>query len=328
MNTPEQTYNRLFGISCTHSFYTDQNDPHLSLAPTLSTKELMNNRDLLFHTFGPRAGIFYKGQPEDETVWLTFRVIEEDDNFINRTEVPKDLNFFDQQFYFSPASGQTTLSKGVEAGASDLRAAQPKAFIYTLPSGNTAEELTLNYHGKTIQTLSVLDGKVSVDLRSWPEGGYELNQGDKVVFSFLALNWVQPGMIGLIDIPCNLAGKEIEYKLPFAARKTYWQYLVVAKNLSPQAELNITDFTGETHFEFNGNVTLPDSSSARQFTSLQTLALQQRSQQDFQLEITSSENGLFADRQSLNLPPAGTARLKAPPNGSTEAYYSEIYVYV
>lgn len=111
------------------------------------------------------------------------------------------------------------------------------------------------------------------------------------------------------------------FVLALPGRWTYWKYLLLCEDLP--GSLQLVDADGHIDFGEGSTCTLADGRTAVEFTSSQTLALQQRPQHRFQLH---RRQGASQRVVVARLPmPSPTSIQREPVNGAL-ADVSEIYV--
>ncbi len=139
-----------------------------------------------------------------------------------------------------------------------------------------------------------------------------------------------PSLFGLEDAPdAPPLGQDGDYRLPFDARKTWWQYYVVSQTpLGALTELRIQG-PGTQFKQAADPVRLPDGNEAILFTSDAALPLRQKSGQHFRLngqrrDAGGHENAIHITR----LPVAPAAPVWPAPKGDSMSGASEMFVYV
>jgi hypothetical protein len=142
-----------------------------------------------------------------------------------------------------------------------------------------------------------------------------------------------PDMKGIYPIPSPLGAPPkakdcggIAYRLPFDARRTYWQYYVVSQVAGKLVDLRI-EGADATFREHPHSVKLPDGSMARQFTADTALPLREKSAQRFRLsgrrrDLGGQDNAILKTR----LPVAPAAPVW--PAAESTAGTSEMFIYV
>lgn len=123
--------------------------------------------------------------------------------------------------------------------------------------------------------------------------------------------------------------KKVRYQLRFAARSTYWRYIVGARgSCEPPTALSIEHRDGAAPAPFHApqRATLPDGRSASCFDSVEPLRLQDRPEARFLLRGVT--DGARRNRVLIDpLPAPHPASLAEPPRGEVPGR-SDIYVYV
>lgn len=121
----------------------------------------------------------------------------------------------------------------------------------------------------------------------------------------------------------------VAYRLPFDARSTYWQYFVVSQVPGQLKALKIEDGAGtDETFEQQGQVTLPDGSTAIPFISQEPLPLRDRSPQRFRLSGTRCDPGHRENSIAVARLPVAPAAPVWPAKDQPIAGTSEMFVYV
>ncbi len=191
-----------------------------------------------------------------------------------------------------------------------------------------------------LYTISVVDAEQRpVETKAYPRTVlYVAAQPDGMVLLDMLFTQPTPDSAGIYPIPplfdadadVDLAKcGHVAYRLPFDARRTYWQYFVVSQN--PGGQLCNLQIEGQgSGFRQEAQpVLLPNGSSAVLFKADTPLPLRQKSLQHFQLsgqrrDADGQENAIRISR----LPVAAGAPVWPAPAAPGTSGISEIYVYV
>jgi len=112
--------------------------------------------------------------------------------------------------------------------------------------------------------------------------------------------------------------------ISFEARKTYWTYFIILKNVSSERKIKIVDIKGEVNFSEAEKVTLIDGKEAVKIVSEKSVELQEYSEKHFQLVV----NGMVDERIfEKRLPVAGVSQIFPETKNGEEKIYSDIFYY-
>ncbi len=115
------------------------------------------------------------------------------------------------------------------------------------------------------------------------------------------------------------AGKN--YYLRFAARETFWQYNVVCERTSGQ--VSVIDSADKARFEDGGVKKFADGRAAQLLRSQQAIALQEHSQQRFELRVQDDGRERVIIKR---LPVASAGQFNLEEHQGAQRWVSEIYV--
>lgn len=326
------TYRTLLRVAMRHAYFTDGRLGQLKACPTPATAERLR-----------RAGLLFRPQPAGFSVLtsqLTYRVIGEpllfslqaaDPYFGNYSDLPPLAGPSHTYCLSPPPAGPAAtprLQAGPAVGAADqlplwpLQTRQP----VVAPMATTVE-LSRYPAGPILwQGTIVAQSKwLALDLRPWGSGRYQLRVGvERTIFyadDYLAAT--RPWGFLAFDDEVLTAKAAPDYVLSFAARPTYWQYQLVARNSSLPPALEIS---GDPEIVFKKVSAASEANAC--FRASQSIALAQRySRPSLQLAVPAGPAGQ-PRRQVLwpVLPHAAPHSVRTEQVNNTTLFLSDIFV--
>ena len=189
-----------------------------------------------------------------------------------------------------------------------------------------------------LYTIAVEDAeRQPVEGKAYPRTVlYVAPQPDAKVLLDVPFTRPPPDSAGIYPIPSLFDAEvdlaecgQVAYRLPFDARRTYWQYFVVSQDPAGQLCNLQIEGQGSLFQQESQPVVLPNGCSAVLFKADTALPLRQKSLQHFQLsgqrrDADGQENTIRISR----LPVAAGAPVWPAPAAQSTSGISEIYVYV
>jgi hypothetical protein len=283
----------LFSVVMRHSYFTDGLLRALAAYPTPETAERLRRARLLFYTLPDGFTVLTTGGPPPATLFpLTFSLQPQESCFLTYSSLPL-LTGAAHTYCFGLPTGSTGphLQAAEVVGAADQLALRPLVFRQPLLAGAApTAELRRCSDGLVVQQLAVPPQADSLllNLRPWGSGRYHLTSGSETVSIYADDYLAATRPWGMLTLDARvLASPAASYTLAFAARATYWQYQVVARQLPLPGELTIT--TG-TDLVFEAAPALPGVAASLLATQAQPLA-QRYSTPPYQLVLPAGGTG-------------------------------------
>lgn len=354
-------FQKAFAVDIRHDYYPDGISADFLIVPTPDCQQQLQKYGLLFkETAGgvvvlfETTGIDGPIEPKrkiDGPLVLSFVLWSKAPFLLNYSKLPLDKTP-DQMFYLTNRS--KTLNSGklllsADSGdeylsEADLLALRPKRFQVQV---ETAKDSTLweiiDPQGAQIhrQRVNSVEGTCvyRVDLGSRLPGRYQLRRDGADYLKFYAADQLVSGFpFGLIEIAVDPAvSNEFsfvdgsgnvqfrEYQLKLQARKTTWEYFIVAKyetGVKPN-DLSVTLDDPPVSFARQNAVTLADGSTAIPFVAGTPLPLSQHPIKGIAL---SKKKGPATPRLNIDNLPNPSVSEVIPTAG--ENAISRVYIYV
>lgn len=336
-------YRPMFNIALEHTYFNDGRFPGVTFTPTAESERLMLNNNLITRKRNDGITVFFDSEhidslklyaeDADDPLRINFECDSEHSNFQNFTissifEENKTL-FFDSTNTDGSDFGKKYLH------VDDFVSSQDLVKCFNAPTDFDEDQVSVMDFSATRklifdsqQTESNPHGKRHVDSTD-PSTGEQLQKN--VLASRKMLSDTRKASVGLFSIlitPDELSELHQgstqsynDYHVRFQARETYWKYYLVGDANQPSAY--IKDIDGKVEFEDLGEELLSNGKSARIFISKQTLPLQARAKQKFQLLV--KKNGrtkVYVRRLAV----ASAKRINKQIVNGNELFVSEIYI--
>jgi len=290
---------------------------------------------------------------------LRFQLTARAADFVSMSDLPVNTNPFVENFFFSNQTAHAaagadqlaTLCPGDKVQASDFLPVCGSSLTVTVPAGTDAV-VVRDISGASVLThpLTGPQTGVMVDLSSLPYDSYSLwaarggteqpGTPPQVVYSQQV-----PQPLGLVDIlfsaplpdsaglyPLSIWGDAapaggVSYRLPFAARSTFWHYYIV--NAAGEGRLENLAISGDgADFTLSPMpVPLPTGQPAWRFAAASPLALRRIPPQRFRLTGTRVRPDGSRQNIKVDVLPAAPATPVWPADADG-ACLSQLYVYV
>lgn len=289
---------------------------------------------------------------------LSFQFAARTADFVSISDLPIDTNPYRENFFLSnqTAHGATatdqlaTLCPGDRVQASDFQPVSGSSLTVTVPKGADAV-IVRDLSGASVLTQPVVgpQADVMVDLSSLPYDSYSLwaaidGAEQPADPAQVAYNQQVPQPLGLVDIlfsaplpdsaglyPLSVWDDAAPvgglcYRLPFAARSTFWQYYIV--NAAGEGRLENLAISGDgADFTLSSTpVPLPTGQAAWCFAAASPLALRRIPPQRFRLTGTRVRGDGSRQNIKVDVLPAAPATPVWPADADG-ACLSQIYVY-
>lgn len=354
-------FQKAFAVDIQHDYYPDGVSTDFMVAPTPHCQELLNRYGLLFKETSIGFVVLYEttgvdGPPEpkrplDGLPELSFVLWSKSPYLLNYSNLPLDKTP-DQIFYLSNRqkslhSGQRLLSAdplGEFLSEVDLLSLQPQRIQVALETSADSvlwEVFDPQGTQKLRQRVVTVEGSNSyqIDLRTHTPGRYLLRRDGVDHFEFYSADRLVSGFpFGLIEIAGDstvsndftfvTSSGDVQfrrYQLKLQARKTTWEYLIVAKyetEVKP-SDLTVTLEDPPVTFARQSAVTLADGSSAIPFVAGTPLSLRQQPLKGIAL---SKKKGSSTPKLDIDNLPNPTVSEVIPAGG--DSVISRVYVYV
>ena len=336
-------YRPMFNIALEHTYFNDGRFPGVTFTPTAESERLMLNNNLITRKRNDGITVFFDSEhidslklyaeDADDPLRINFECDSEHSNFQNFTissifEENKTL-FFDSTNTDGSDFGKKYLH------VDDFVSSQDLVKCFNAPTDFDEDQVSVTDFSATRklifdsqQTESNPHGKRHVDSTD-PSTGEQLQKN--VLASRKMLSDTRKASVGLFSIlitPDELSALHQgstqsynDYHVRFQAREIYWKYYLVGDANQPSAY--IRDIDGKVEFEDLGEELLSNGKSARIFISKQTLPLQARAKQKFQLLV--KKNGrtkVYVRRLAV----ASAKRINKQIVNGNELFVSEIYI--
>lgn len=336
-------YRPMFNIALEHTYFNDGRFPGVTFTPTAESERLMLNNNLITRKRNDGITVFFDSEhidslklyaeDADDPLRINFECDSEHSNFQNFTnssifEENKTL-FFDSTNTDGSDFGKKYLH------VDDFVSSQDLVKCFNAPTDFDEDQVSVMDFSATRklifdsqQTESNPHGKRHVDSTD-PSTGEQLQKN--VLASRKMLSDTRKASVGLFSIlitPDELSALHQgstqsynDYHVRFQAREIYWKYYLVGDANQPSAY--IRDIDGKVEFEDLGEELLSNGKSARIFISKQTLPLQARAKQKFQLLV--KKNGrtkVYVRRLAV----ASAKRINKQIVNGNELFVSEIYI--
>lgn len=239
------TYRPLCTVAQRHGYFHDERTAALRLLPTPQTQQNLR-----------RAGLLLKAMPNGLVVLremdtpaaarplpaflfpLRIQLQPFSPQFESFTEVPADYRA-DAFCYFSPSMAAENADAEPVALTMDdavLVALRPFAFDFTPATTDPVSLVAMPTERELPAPVRATEaGQLSVDVRVAGAGRYQLRQAGQVLLDFYADDQLYAARAwGVLELGTDVLDAAATVELRFAARRTYWRYLIVCRQ--PAAE--------------------------------------------------------------------------------------------
>lgn len=340
----------LFRISLHHDYSRDGFCRGLELVPSPATKVMMEKMGMLLkmrdgkyevlaESFGNTDEIRYL--PAGNFRFNFFLVLREP-LFFNCTDIPLSaVHLFPAFSNLNKKEAAPLLLHNADAVASEDML-EKISLQGTLPVAENGKVIIRNEANEIVFETEATTPLISYDLTEEGNGKYTMELNGKIAGTFYACNlpfgqtirgaidiWHHPQVASsasFLNADNTVATKE--YKVHFASRKTYWNYILTGNALSRYQSLAITDTKREVFFTGPQQAKLFDGKEGVLFTSPEPLFLKEANAASFQLRRNCEEGGNAGFPVIERLPMANPEILLQHTKGNEKEIYSEIIVYL
>jgi len=372
-------YVALFGIECLHGYFGGKACPVLTLTPTNECRKVLEGYQMLFRATAGGGAVYCvrEAQPDllkrfDEAAPLTFTLTNNDPLLANYTDIglrdsgnpSESIYYFDNiADYHADTLGreQQLLHPPGRAFANAVVPVRHKMSSCALgpafKGGDVKVISTLDKHVAWQASVSENTRAVPLDLRSLPEGRYQLDVGGHVALEFYLSDQLATRQWGAVAI---YAGGSLQagllpencrtidnagvpspktFTIALDSRKTIWRYYIVdptGKQDYGSYELSGVSKTmaqpdgvspGEVRFARRAEMTPVNGHAAWVFESQSPLPLLQCPADELSLTLRPNGKGPRGGR-SIKLPYAQPGAFVMTDGTEPRLPCSEIFVYV
>ena len=330
-------FENLFELAYQNDYYQDKKSLNFDSYLSPDSQTVAKNLRLLFRKVSGGGVILYdsnRQQRNGKDYRLTFFLYNKDQRFYNFTDIPQTTAFF----YYS--------NKFSKSGELEAKLVQIRPFVFDQPLSENEQdqafELLDNDGNVILNGITPKAPFFSIDLQGESSSRYRLQITEQNVLDFYTYNQLQQPYFGAIEIYLDLVNHNVPvYQLNFAARATFWQYLISFKKdedyqlsicrVESYTARNIKcketdDFCLSDEYEEGDMKTLV-------FTSRYLFPFEQRPSNIFGVKIKRSDNEDRSKTMTQVLPNPNIsstlgAKTANPCNPKEEGIISKMYIYL
>ncbi|MCC2545356.1 hypothetical protein LJY25_02780 [Hymenobacter sp. BT175] len=240
----QTTYQVLCRLHQRHDYFQDPYTPSVALTPTLQTAQNLRRAGLLLKST-PRGLALLRSEAVGEEAPrrplpdflfpLRFRLQPLSPYFENYTELARTPRAGTLYYVVAPAT-RSVDSVALPVSKDSRLPLRPLVFCCSLPKGADPTELSILDLDRQVERPAVgpgPTGQVTVDLRPWQEGRYQLRHGATALLDFYADAHLYASQAwGILELSEAALATAPTFELQFAPRHTHWKYLIACKHPS------------------------------------------------------------------------------------------------
>lgn len=344
-------FEEIFSIGIEHGFFQGNKAKKLHLAPTEKSLQLFRQYGLhqKSNSLGTIAGFKQGTDTRDlllakEPISFIFLIYVDDPTFYQVTNIPALKE--NTGFYFSNLNGNVTdgkilLHPGPAVNGKDIIAFSGPAFDYGISDNQEKVSWKVsNAHGRLVmEETSQISGRpfIHVDLRDQTAGVYMLEVKGREPFRFFRLDDLRKVPLGIIEIDVTDRPKpdfrlidskgfyQKKFTIRFQPRSTFWKYVIMeSTNAGLYENFQISDPDKKVVFSAAKEEVMRSGRKALTITSEKPIIMKENQSARFQLSMQKKSGA----GMSIDLPMANPYVILPDPEGKSEIYYSEIFIYV